>query len=86
MIFCHCPFQLLEEEEVEVPVVKEPSKESNKMETDDAPNEPTPAETDVKMQDTRRTENGVPESGENVAADAAEKPVQMDTDAKVNCQ
>ncbi|KAJ8452037.1 hypothetical protein Cgig2_016618 [Carnegiea gigantea] len=75
---------LLEEEEVEVPVVKEASKESNKTETDDAPNEPTPAESDVKMQDTTGTENGVPESGENVAADAAEKPVQMDTDAKAD--
>ena len=84
MIFYCRPFQLLEEEEVEVPVVKEPAKEGTKMETDDAPNEATPAETDAKMQDAKGMENGVPESGEKVAADSAEKPVQMDTDAKVN--
>uniref|UniRef100_A0A7N0TRT0 Uncharacterized protein n=1 Tax=Kalanchoe fedtschenkoi TaxID=63787 RepID=A0A7N0TRT0_KALFE len=54
---------LLEEEEVEVPVVKEPAK----METDEAP----ATTEDVNMQDG---------SAENGASD---KPVQMDTDAKV---
>ncbi|OVA13876.1 Heat shock protein 70 family [Macleaya cordata] len=68
------------EEEVDVPVVKE----ATKMDTDEAPNEAVPAgtdETDVNMQDDKGTnnssgvENGVPESGD--------KPLQMETDAKV---
>ncbi|KAJ4950775.1 hypothetical protein NE237_027607 [Protea cynaroides] len=71
---------LLEEEEVEVPVAKEPAK----METDEAPADPAPAgvgESDVNMQnaqdstDASGVENGAPESGD--------KPVQMETDAKV---
>ncbi|XP_043723280.1 heat shock 70 kDa protein 15-like isoform X2 [Telopea speciosissima] len=71
---------LLEEEEVEVPVVKEPAKEGTKMETDEAPAD-TAAESDVNMQnaqgstDASGVENGAPESGD--------KPVQMETDAKV---
>ncbi|GFP88873.1 heat shock 70 kDa protein 15 [Phtheirospermum japonicum] len=69
--------QLLEEEEVEVPVVKEPAKEATKMETDEAPAAPT--ETDVNMQDAKidgpGAENGVPESGDKTAP--------METDAKV---
>ncbi|KAK4482025.1 hypothetical protein RD792_012947 [Penstemon davidsonii] len=68
---------LLEEEEVEVPVVKESAKESTKMETDDAP--AAPAETDVNMQDATTggpgAENGIPESGD--------KPTQTETDSKV---
>lgn len=72
---------LLEEEEVEVPVAKEPEKEAAKMETDEAPNDaapPSSSETDVNMQDAKGTadapgtENGVPESGD--------KPTQMETD------
>ncbi|MBA0712914.1 hypothetical protein Golax_011985 [Gossypium laxum] len=75
---------LLEEEEVEVPVSKEPAKEDAKMETDEKPNDtsaPGANETDVNMQDAKGTaeaagvENGVPQSGE--------KPVQMETDTKV---
>ncbi|KAA8540425.1 hypothetical protein F0562_024656 [Nyssa sinensis] len=75
---------LLEEEEVEVPVAKEPVKEAAKMDADEAPSEaspPGPAETDVNMQDAKGAtdasgaENGVPESGD--------KPVQMETDTKV---
>ncbi|XVF74602.1 hypothetical protein PTKIN_Ptkin13bG0125200 [Pterospermum kingtungense] len=75
---------LSEKEEVEVPVSKEPEKEDTKMETDEAPRDtaaPSANETDVNMQDAKGTadaagvENGVPESGD--------KPVQMDTDAKV---
>ena len=78
-------FQLLEEEEVEVPVSKEPAKEDTKMETDEAPSDtaaPSANETDVNMQDAKGTadaagvENGVPESGD--------KPVQMETDTKVS--
>ncbi|XWS19014.1 hypothetical protein CRYUN_Cryun32bG0094800 [Craigia yunnanensis] len=75
---------LLEEEEVEVPVSKEPAKEDTKMETDEAPSDsaaPSANETDVNMQDAKGTadaagvENGVPESGD--------KPVQMETNTKV---
>ncbi|KAL7140085.1 hypothetical protein ABFS83_09G097400 [Erythranthe nasuta] len=65
---------LLEEEEVEVPVVKE----ATKMETDEAPAAtPSTTETDVNMQDAKTdgAENGVPESGDKTA--------QMETDVKV---
>lgn len=70
---------------MEVPVTKEPAKESTKMETDEPENDgapPSSAENDVHMQDSKGTadasgaENGVPESGN--------KPVQMDTDSKVS--
>ncbi|CAN4115387.1 unnamed protein product [Withania somnifera] len=76
---------LLEEEEViEVPVVKESAKEPAKMETDEASADAassTTSDSDVNMQDAKGAaaasgaENGVPESGD--------KPVQMETDAKV---
>ncbi|KAE7997427.1 hypothetical protein FH972_002065 [Carpinus fangiana] len=75
---------LLEEEEVEVPVSKEPAKEDAKMDTDEAPIDAAPAssnEADVNMQDAKGTadgsvaENGVPDSGD--------KPAQMETDVKV---
>ncbi|KAL2493089.1 Heat shock 70 kDa protein 14 [Abeliophyllum distichum] len=73
---------LLEEEEVEVPVVKESTEKQTKMETNEAPADSVPpsgAETDVNMQDAKTdvpgAENGVPESGD--------KPVQMETDTKV---
>ncbi|KAL8537586.1 hypothetical protein ACS0TY_012634 [Phlomoides rotata] len=73
---------LLEEEEGEVPVVKESEKGSTKMETDELPIDPAPpstTEADVNMQDSKPdgagVENGIPESGD--------KPVQMETDAKV---
>lgn len=73
---------LLEEEEVEVPVTKE-QEEATKMDTDKAPVEAAPGsgDSDVNMQDAKGAgdapgaENGVPES--------AEKPVQMETDSKV---
>ncbi|KAK4590593.1 hypothetical protein RGQ29_020948 [Quercus rubra] len=80
---------LLEEEEIEVPVSKEPAKEDVKMDTDEAPNNALPQgsdETDVNMQDAKgtadapRVENGVPESGD--------KPLQMEADTKLlahNC-
>ncbi|KAK7842695.1 heat shock 70 kda protein 14 [Quercus suber] len=77
-------YTLLEEEEIEVPVSKEPAKEDVKMDTDEAPNNAAPQgsnETDVNMQDAKGTadapgvENGVPESGD--------KPVQMEADTKV---
>ncbi|CAI9114100.1 OLC1v1014740C1 [Oldenlandia corymbosa var. corymbosa] len=74
---------LLEEEEVEIPVTKEPAKEPAKMETDEPENgvPPSTGENDVNMSEGNATvdasgaENGVPESGD--------KPVQMETDAKV---
>ncbi|KAG6415764.1 hypothetical protein SASPL_123180 [Salvia splendens] len=71
---------LLEEEEVEVPVVKESDKEPAKMETDELLADPAPpSAADVNMQDSTTevpaAENGVPESGD--------KPVQMETDVKV---
>ncbi|GFP99671.1 heat shock 70 kDa protein 14 [Phtheirospermum japonicum] len=62
---------LLEEEETDVPVVRE----STKMETDELLADQAPLGTDVNMQDSKpdgaAAENGVPE------------PVQMETDAKV---
>ncbi|KAL0397064.1 UNVERIFIED_CONTAM: Heat shock protein 14 [Sesamum calycinum] len=73
---------LLEEEEIEVPVVNASTKESTKMETEEVPADSAPAsttESDVNMQDAKpdgaAAENGVPESGD--------KPVQMETDGKV---
>ena len=73
----------MEEEEIEVPVTKEPAKEDNKMETEEAPSDTAPSsnEADVSMQDAKGAaeatgvENGVSESGD--------KPTQMETDAKV---
>lgn len=74
----------MEEEEIEVPVTKEPEKEAAKMETDETPAEAPPSSsdgTDVNMQDAKTSadypgsENGVPESGEKTA--------EMETDAKV---
>ncbi|CAN6442203.1 unnamed protein product [Victoria cruziana] len=78
---------MLEEEEVEVPVspVKEAhkeTKESCKMEVDETPSVAAPAaggDNDVSMQDSKAptdagVDNGAPE---------ADKPVQMETDNKV---
>ncbi|KAJ1433931.1 Heat shock protein 70 family [Sesbania bispinosa] len=76
---------LMEEEEIEVPVAKESAGENTKMETDEAPADaaapPSSNDNDVNMQDAKATadtpgaENGVPETGD--------KPVQMETDTKV---
>ncbi|XP_043699985.1 heat shock 70 kDa protein 15-like [Telopea speciosissima] len=75
---------LLEEEDVEIPVVKESARETTKMETDEAPADGAPAaagENDINMQDAKGStdasgvENGAPGSGD--------KPVQMEADAKV---
>ncbi|CAK7356663.1 unnamed protein product [Dovyalis caffra] len=77
---------LLEEEEVEVPVTKEPAKEPAKMDTDEVPSEAAttgPNEADANMDDAKAgadasgVENGVPES---------DKPTQMETDTKVSSQ
>lgn len=73
----------MEEEEVEVPVVKEPAKEGNKMDTDEASSDAAPTtESDVNMQDAKGG-TGVP-GAENGAPDSGDKPVQMETDAKVS--
>ncbi|KNA11575.1 hypothetical protein SOVF_133880 [Spinacia oleracea] len=77
---------LLEEEEVEVPVVKETAK----MDTDDAPTETPSGEADVNMQDVKggaeipSAENGTPESAEKSTSEGDDKPVQMDTDVKAD--
>ncbi|KAJ6308892.1 hypothetical protein OIU76_018478 [Salix suchowensis] len=74
---------LLEEEEVEVPVTKEPSREPAKMDTDEVPSDAAtkgPNEADANMEEAKSAadasgvENGVPE---------ADKPTQMETDTKV---
>ncbi|XP_074285292.1 heat shock 70 kDa protein 15-like [Silene latifolia] len=74
---------LLEEEEIDVPVVKEPAK----MDTD-APNGGIIPETDANMQDANgeapTTENGVPDFAQTSAVEAEAKPVQMDTDVKAD--
>ncbi|GJU44080.1 heat shock 70 kDa protein 15-like protein [Tanacetum coccineum] len=68
--------QLIEEEEVEVPVTKEPSKEATKMDTDNASADvPSTNETDVNMEDAPVTENGAVDTGDNA--------VKMETDTKV---
>ncbi|KAJ6394562.1 hypothetical protein OIU77_023713 [Salix suchowensis] len=74
---------LLEEEEVEVPVTKEPSREPAKMDTDEVPSDAAtkgPNEADANMEEAKSAadasgvENGVPE---------VDKPTQMETDTKV---
>ncbi|KAJ4959431.1 hypothetical protein NE237_026542 [Protea cynaroides] len=71
---------LLEEEDVEVPVVKEPAKEATKMETDQGAADAAPAgESDVNMQEGSTDPSGT-ESG---ASESGDKPVQMETDGKV---
>ncbi|XP_073017569.1 heat shock 70 kDa protein 15-like [Primulina eburnea] len=73
---------LLEEDEIEVPVVKDSAKDPEKMDTEDVHTDPATSSTpdaDVNMQDSKidapEPENGVPESGD--------KPAQMETDKKV---
>ncbi|KAI4355663.1 hypothetical protein L6164_004412 [Bauhinia variegata] len=76
---------LLEGEDVEVPVSREQAGENAKMDTDEPPADAAAPSSsndpDVNMQDAKDTadtsgvENGVPETGD--------KPVQMDTDTKI---
>nr|XP_010915054.1 heat shock 70 kDa protein 14 [Elaeis guineensis] len=75
---------MLEEEEVEVPVsdAKEPSKEATKMETDET-SDPSRTENDENMQDVKTAAENSGAGVENGAPEAEEKPVQMETDAKV---
>ncbi|XP_039143046.1 heat shock 70 kDa protein 14-like [Dioscorea cayenensis subsp. rotundata] len=71
---------MLEEEEVEIPVsaTKEPPKEDTKMDADDT----STGETDANMQDSKPPADGSGVGSENGATDSADKPVQMETDAK----
>lgn len=72
LIFFSSPsLQLLEEEEVEVKVTTE------QMDTDKAS-----GETDVNMQDAKETSDAA--GADNGVAESADKPVQMETDSKVN--
>ncbi|XP_031488053.1 heat shock 70 kDa protein 14-like [Nymphaea colorata] len=81
---------MLEEEEVEVPVspVKEPPKEMkepSKMEMDETPSDAAPAaggDSDVSMQDAKACSDASAADVDNGAPET-EKPVQMETDAKV---
>ncbi|KAF6172862.1 hypothetical protein GIB67_035416 [Kingdonia uniflora] len=71
---------LLEEEESEVPVVKEAPNQSSKMETDDtSKDEPSIGENDLNMENAKAATNDVG----NGASESGEKPVEMETDAKV---
>lgn len=82
---------LLEEEEIEVPVstVKEPTKEETKMDTDEVPNDSVPAfstntgDSDTNMQDAKATADADASRAENGVPDLGDKPVQMETDTKV---
>ncbi|KAG2625009.1 hypothetical protein PVAP13_3KG160900 [Panicum virgatum] len=73
------------EEDVEVPVssVNEAPKDATKMDTDDAPSDPSSG-TDVNMQEPKSadTTEGAT-AAENGAQDPEEKSVPMETDAKV---
>ena len=80
--------KLLEEEEIEVPVSKEPAGENTKMETDEAPANvaapPSTNDNDVNMQDANSKATADAPGSENGTPEAGDKPVQMDTDTKVN--
>ncbi|KAG2616768.1 hypothetical protein PVAP13_3NG176682 [Panicum virgatum] len=73
------------EEDVEVPVssVNEALKDATRMDTDDAPSDPSG--TDVNMQEPKSadTTEGGATAAENGAQDPEEKSVPMETDAKV---
>ncbi|KAJ0960599.1 hypothetical protein J5N97_001524 [Dioscorea zingiberensis] len=73
---------MLEEEEIEVPVSasNEPPKEDTKMDADDS----SAAGNDVNMQDSKPPADGSGPGAENGATDSADKPVQMETDAKAD--
>ncbi|XP_016169721.1 heat shock 70 kDa protein 14 [Arachis ipaensis] len=75
---------LIEEEEIEIPVSKD-----TKMETDEAAAAPpSSTDNDVNMQDAKTTTDanattGADAAGENGVPEAGDKPVQMETDNKV---
>ena len=72
------------EEGVEVPVsaVKELEK-AVKIDTDETANDSATAQSDVNMQHDKNTAEGSGAGTENGAPDPEDKPVRMDTDAKV---
>ncbi|KAH7657356.1 Heat shock protein 70 family protein [Dioscorea alata] len=72
---------ILEEEEVEIPVsaTKEPPKDDTKMDADES----STRETEVNIQDSKPQADGSDVGSEDGATDSADKPVQMETDAKV---
>ncbi|CAL9104957.1 unnamed protein product [Musa textilis] len=84
---------MLEEEEVEVPVsdMAEVTKESMDMDeatkfsskTENDENASSKTENDVDMQEAKGTTDNSSAGVENGAPEAGEKPVQMDTDSKV---
>ncbi|KAL0722626.1 hypothetical protein Bca4012_037225 [Brassica carinata] len=65
---------LLEEEEVEVPVSKEQSEEAAKMDTENAA-----GESDVNMQEAKETSDA--DGADNGVLESADKPVQMETES-----
>jgi heat shock protein 4 len=71
--------QMLEEEEVDVPVsaTSEVPKDATKMETDDAPRD------DDNMQESKGATDTAEGAAENGAGDSEEKSVPMETDTKV---
>ncbi|CAL9091816.1 unnamed protein product [Musa textilis] len=76
---------MLEEEEVEVPVsaAPEPPKESTKMDADEAVNEASKTETDVNMEDAKSSSNSSASGVDNGVPESNDKPVEMETDNKV---
>uniref|UniRef100_A0A1D1XWP1 Heat shock protein 14 n=1 Tax=Anthurium amnicola TaxID=1678845 RepID=A0A1D1XWP1_9ARAE len=81
---------MLEEEEVEVPLSasKETTKDSMRMDTDEQANNSTLAESDVNMKDDKTDPESSASGVENIAPGAEDKPedkpVQMETDVKVD--
>ncbi|CAN6340828.1 unnamed protein product [Urochloa humidicola] len=75
---------MLEEEDVEVPVssVNEAPKDATKMDTDDAPSDPSSADVNMQEPKSADTAEGAAAS-ENGTQDPVEKSVPMETDAKV---
>ncbi|RDX67062.1 Heat shock 70 kDa protein 14, partial [Mucuna pruriens] len=75
---------LVEEEEIEVPVSKESAGENTKMETDEAPvAPPSTSDNDVNMQDANAKATADAPGAENGTPETGDKPMQMDTDTKV---
>ncbi|KAJ4851009.1 hypothetical protein Tsubulata_033573 [Turnera subulata] len=73
---------LLEEEEVEVPVTKEPAKEATKMEIDEPAADAAPPssnESDANTQDAKGTDAAGVENG---STDAGDQSTQMEVDTK----
>lgn len=76
--------QMLEEEEVEVPVssTSDVPKDATRMETDDAPQDPASSAGD-HMQEPKGAADPAEGAAENGGQDSEEKTVPMDTDTKV---